>query len=202
MKDIGFQTKKQMLEDHHDYELADKEWKSNEKEFPKTERCYYCKIPLKKEQQKKETRDGYQRPTCYDDNYNQFLFSESSLHNGKRKYGHPACILTEMVEQPYLHFLRASFLLHKYLRVNFNYCKTLVKAPPREILPSFGGPLPFAHFGEILQTQLVVCEHIYAPFYIPDMSLPCHPLPPPPPPPPMQSVANTISDKVIEKKLE
>ncbi len=116
----------------------------------------------------------------YDENYNHFTFWEG-------QYGHPACIVTEVVEQSQIHLMRAIFMLHKYLRMEFQYYRSVVKAPPREILPSFGGPLPFAHFGEILATQQIICEHLYEPFYIPNMTLPHSSTIPKPLPPPVEA---------------
>src|SRR5689334_20008706 len=127
-----------VLKDYHDYTAAQKEWNSPEKEDSKLPRCDYCKIPVV------EAGTGYQRPVSYDANYHKFEYAEG------RRYGHPACILREMVEEAHIHFLKAVFLLHKMLRLEHNYEQVLVKAPPRAILASFGGPLSFQHFGEIL----------------------------------------------------
>lgn len=144
------------LKDHHDYDLAQKEWTSIEKEDPKLERCHYCKIPL--------VMGGYQRPVSYDDHYQRFDFLAG------RRYGHPACILRELTEEVHIHYLRAVFLLHKLMRLQYRYEQVLVKAPPREILQSFGGPVAFQVFGEILATQEIYCDQIHEPIYIPEIS--------------------------------
>lgn len=147
------------LADHHDYDLAAKEWATlSEGSVP---RCNYCKIPLKGDPK----YASYERPVSFDQNSLKFQFVAG------KSYGHPACVLAQMVDERHIHFTRATFLLHKYLRILFQYCKPVVKAPPREILPSFKGPLAsFQHYGEILQTQNIFISHLHDPFYIPQIS--------------------------------
>lgn len=142
------------LKDHHDYELAQKEWDSTLKEDTSLARCHYCKIPI-------IAAGAYRRPVEYEDHYHRFQYVPARL------YGHPSCILADMEREPNIHMLKYTFLLHKMLRVDYGYCLPLVKAPPREILPSFAGPMSFQHYGELLAGQQISCEHVYSPFYIP-----------------------------------
>lgn len=137
------------LKDYHDYDnIAAKE----------EDRCSYCKIAL--------TKKEYQEPVEYEEHYKRFQFAD-----GGRYYGHPACLMTEMVDRAYIHLTRHLFLLHKWLRLAYGYRKVLVKAPPRELLPAFLGPLQNeTHYGEMLRAQSFICEQLYEPFYVPEIN--------------------------------
>lgn len=151
------------LLDYHDYHLADTEWfhtPMKEDKYCKA-RCHYCKIPLKASGGKEG--GGYRRPIGYNDANKTFSF-------GTTLYGHPACIGAEITGQRHIHYLKHISLLHKYLRMVHGYLLTIKNAPPREILPSFLGPLAsFEAYGKIIGSQAIrfVISHSSITNYIP-----------------------------------
>lgn len=150
------------MQDYHDYTAGQKEWDLilASKTTPagtQITRCNYCKIPLRVT----KLDQPYQRPMSYDAIYNQFVYMPG------RQYGHPACILAEITEEAYSCLVQKSFLVHKYLRDIYQHEHVIQRAPPREILVSFGGKMSFQHYGELLSGQQFMCEHVYEPFFIP-----------------------------------
>lgn len=69
---------------------------------------------------------------------------------------------------------RELHVLHEYLREEHRYYHALLPSPPRELLPAFCTDAALAHvtpahYGEIINGQLVQVDVEYEPFYVPSM---------------------------------